>query len=285
MKKNIIMTCLLIGVFSSLGNAATMISGHNFSKSLPSDIAEAVRPGTIVILGESHAAAGESNFDQQNQFEFIKLLQEKHSNVHIGMEFIKYTQQDKLDLYLKGELTEAQFLQAINWGGNPYSAYREQILSVLNYDGWVHALNAPKLLTNAISKKGLANLTQEEQSFMPPQFSLGSELYRQRFYEIMAGGHGAPPIENLFASQSMWDDTMAWKAIEKFRSNPQQIMVIITGNFHVRYGGGLPDRLKVRGHNKVLTIIQAASLELTEQEREQLAQPHPTYGIIGDYVW
>ena len=124
---------------------------------------------------------------------------------------------------------------------------------------------------------------------MPPGFALGSEVYEKRFYEILGIVHGddndTDMIKNMFAAQCTWDDTMAWQALEKIKVNPQQVMVIIVGNFHARYGGGLQDRLKARGHKKILTIVQVTSEGLTDTDIESLIEPHPDYGVIADYLW
>ncbi|MCJ8276898.1 MAG: ChaN family lipoprotein, partial [Bdellovibrionales bacterium] len=199
-----------------------------------------------------------------------------------------YTVQDALDDYLKGDITEDEFKAAINWGGNPFEHYKQQILLPLEVMGWSHALNAPRELTRAIAREGLENISDDLKALMPPDFELGSDIYEKRFYEIMGVVHGntAPDfVVNMFAAQCTWDDTMAWKAVEKFNTNPQQIMVIIVGNFHARYAGGLADRLQARGFENIMTIVQVQNEGLSDQERVDLAEPHVDYGVIADYLW
>lgn len=252
------------------------------------EVAESINPGTIVILGETHATNGTQNLDQQNQVDFISALQAKYQNVHVGMEFINYTLQDQVDQYLDGDLTDDEFKSNIGWGGSPFESYKEQILAPLFRMGWTHALNAPRSLTRAIARNGLSELTESERALMPPNFSLGSEIYRKRFYEVMGDFHDndAPEyVKNMFAAQCTWDDTMAWQATEKVKVNPLQIMVIIVGNFHARYGGGLADRLRARGHSEIVTIVQVASEGLSDSEIEGLIKPHPVYGTVSDYIW
>ena len=278
---------LIVTAFSTLTIAAPLIQVSSGLDQTIDEVVDRVEPGTVVILGESHASAGANNLDQINQVEFIKALTEKYDNVHVGMEFINYTVQDSVDQYLRGELTDDEFKAAVGWGGNPFDEYQKQLLLPLEVMGWTHALNAPRTLTRAIAKKGLEDLTAEELSLMPPQFSLGSDIYKKRFYEIMGVTHddGNAVYKNMFAAQCTWDDTMAWKALEKFEANPQQVMVVIVGNFHARYGGGLEDRLRARGHNKIMTIVQVDSNQLSDQEKLDLIVPHKDYGVIADYIW
>jgi uncharacterized iron-regulated protein len=70
---------------------------------------------------------------------------------------------------------------------------------------------------------------------------------------------------------------MAWRALQHLDENPEDILVIIVGDFHVSYGGGLPDRLRARGAADVVTISQVL-------EKDEV-KVHPKYGARADFVW
>lgn len=265
--------------------ASLLISVMDSKEVTADEVVSTIEPGSVVLLGESHAGVLDKNSDQVNQVTFIKKLIEKYDNVHVGMEFIDYTVQKFLDQYLKGELTDEEFQKAIGWTA-PFLEYQQQILLPTSVLGWTHGLNAPRTLTQAIVKKGLDNLTSQQKALVPPNFQVGREIYRQRFYEAMGTSHGETPLyQRMFVAQSMWDDVMAWQTVQKFKTNPQQIMVIIVGNFHVRYGGGLADRLKARGLSNITSIVQIESEGLSEDETQAVLKPHSEYGIIADYLW
>lgn len=96
-----------------------------------------------------------------------------------------------------------------------------------------------------------------------------------------------PPklIEGCFLSQSVWDDTMAYTSVEYMNSYSEAVLVIIAGDFHVAYNGGLPDRLEKRGITKLITISQVNFYNLKRSERKALIQPHADWGIRADYIW
>ncbi len=244
----------------------------------------AVKPGQVVVLGEAHGTTVMA--DQQMQV--LETIRKNGLTVSVGMEFFSYPDQLAVDSWRRGDLAEADFLKKISWGqGFPFSSYRRQVQFPHLMSEFVVALNAPRSLTGKISKSGLESLSPEEQALMPPQFTLGNEAYFRRFQELMMGsGHVPTPaqLNNYFAAQSVWDETMAWKAQEFLQNNPHHVLVIIVGEFHVQYGGGLPDRLKARG--LPVTTFSLINLEgLSEVEQSQQVQPSSRDGSRADFVW
>ncbi|AZZ36498.1 hypothetical protein CIK05_06750 [Bdellovibrio sp. qaytius] len=155
------------------------------------------------------------------------------------MEFFNYTDQALINDFRAGQLSEDDFKAGIAWGSAmDFNLYGPQLL----FGDAGFGINIPRAVTGQISKNGLASLTPEQQLLMPPNFTLGNDSYKRRFFDVM-GGH-VPPEKfiNYFTAQSVWDETMAWQALNFVQNNPDFIYVIIVGEFHVAYGGGLPDR-------------------------------------------
>ncbi len=243
--------------------------------------------GTILVVGESHAIAGQSNVDQKNQYLLIQKLVSKHQNVSVGMEFIHWKFQNELDQFLDGKVSETQFLKEIGWSSaNPFEDYKSQIFEVLEGKGWAFALNAPKELTSFVGKNGLSALPADLKAFLPPNFNLGNAGYKQRFVNLMGdmSSHGVN-LDFYFQAQSIWDDSMAWKAVEIMKANPLGILVIIVGKFHATYGGGLPSRIIERGHPQVLTLIQRGDDENSSLDPSNDFLFSKDYGILSDYYW
>ena len=195
------------------------------------------------------------------------------------MEFFDFTQQTQLDAFLAGKITEADFLKAVKWGSIPFDFYREQVLAPLSMQGKTIALNAPRSLTSAISKSGLSALSEEQKKLLPPRFELGRDIYRERFTETMIDHVPKDAITRYFEAQSVWDDTMAHLASEFIKQNPEQVLVIIVGDFHAIYGGGLPDRLRARGQSDILVFSQIKSSSDDE------VTPHSEWGKRADFIW
>lgn len=284
--KNLIL-CLMASLICANLQASDLklISGSDQSKIELSELVKNIEPSSVIVMGESHAFKGYSKLDQLLQVKLIESLQEAGFKVSVGMEFISFTFQESLDAYLNSEIDEGQFLKNINWGKTPYENYKKQILSPLNNSGWTYGINAPRFLTKKIFRTGLGSLTPEERDLIPEDFEIGNDDYYERFVEAM-GGHGDPQfLKQAFTAQSVWDDTMAWNTNEIMKENSSDVFVIIVGNFHVRYGGGLVDRLYKRGLNNIISIIQTPNLKLDDIDREELAKPHEKYGEISTYVW
>lgn len=79
---------------------------------------------------------------------------------------------------------------------------------------------------------------------------------------------------------------MAWTATDYISSHPDSVLVIIVGEFHVQFGGGLKDRLKARlPRVQVLTFSQIITTDLTDEQVAAEIQPSIKYGPRADYLW
>jgi len=244
---------------------------------------QAVHPGHIVIVSEEH----DVEQHHVNQLAVLQVLKRLRLKISVGFEFLSYPGQPRVDEYVRGDLQEPEFLRAVHWGGYPFDWYRPLVLFPVEAGGFTLALNAPEPLARALAQKGVGGLSDTERSMLPPDFQLGSARYFERFASAV-GQHGelsGNAIRNFFAAQSAWDDTMAWQAVEYLRSHPDQVLVVIVGDFHASYGGGLPDRLRARGATKVLVISQVEGSGLDDAELQKSRMPDPRYGVRADFVW
>lgn len=245
-------------------------------------VASSIRPGTVVIVSENHDFVPHHD----NQVKFLEALaQAGLEKISVGMEFLTRNFQNAVDQFLAGLLPESEFLKAVEWGGNPFDLYRRQVLFPVSHGGTTLALNAPRELTGRISKVGLSGLTPEEMAELPPQVTLGSAEYFERFKLTMQDHVPAQAIQRYFEAQSVWDETMAWVTTEYLRQHPEQVVVIIVGDFHASYGGGLPDRLRARGAARVVTISQVNLQGLNAHEEGEFMLPHSRWGARADHIW
>ncbi|MEZ4871017.1 MAG: ChaN family lipoprotein [Bdellovibrionales bacterium] len=142
----------------------------------------------------------------------------------------------------------------------------------------------PKRINSSNFKGGAVQLTPELKRWMPPNFTLGNALYKQRFEDVMKDHVPPEKLDNYFASQSVWDETMAWRVSEFIKNHDQHVFVIIVGDFHAAYFGGLPDRLKARGVENLIVLSQVDSRHSDQKEFEELIDPHPEYGPRADFI-
>lgn len=149
------------------------------------------------------------------------------------------------------------------------------------------ALNAPEQVTRALAERGLDGLSDEERGLLPPGFTPGSTAYFERFAREVQqhGPMSESTVRTFFAAQSAWDDTMAWQAARFLAAHPEQVLVIIVGDFHASFGGGLPDRLWARGVTKTVVISQVDARGLDEAALRALLVPDSQYGPRADFIW
>lgn len=246
--------------------------GHLLSKA---------RPGTILLLGENHGLS--SHRDQH-----IQILNSLHAiglKVSVGLEFINYTDQAFVDQYRGDRIDESQFLKSIGWSGFGFEFYKPQLNFPIIENGEKSlGLNLPRSITSKISKQGLVGLTAEDIALMPPDFHVGRDSYKARFMDA-AGAHCKVP-ENCFAAQSAWDDTIAWQAVQFIQQNPEQVLVIIIGEFHVQYGGGTPDRILARWPSaNIVSLSQIWAEGMSDAEVADALLPSAVEGPRADFIW
>jgi uncharacterized iron-regulated protein len=274
---------LIFALLPAFASAAELRTGDRLKDVSLKEAVSGVRAGDVVLLGEQHGTETQPRF----QLQVMQALRAVGLRVSVGMEFFDYTTQSFLDDFRSGKIPEDVLLADVKWGqGFPFSSYRAQVLFPKLGESFTVALNAPMSLTGLIAKNGLASLTPEQRAVLPPDFTLGNDGYKARFAQA-AGGHIPDPrsFDNWFTAQSAWDDTMAWKAAGFLKEHPEQVLVIVVGQFHVDYGGGLPDRLRARGveHLTTFSLINLHG-EKPEEVRQEI-DPSPQYGPRADYLW
>ncbi|MDW8190379.1 MAG: ChaN family lipoprotein [Pseudobdellovibrionaceae bacterium] len=228
-------------------------NGQNLQYASWDEVAKEIQSGDILVLGETHYQWPVSDF----QVHILESLRSLGNKVHVGMEFLDFTKQPLVDALQDGVLSEKDFEKQA-WEGGDFEFYRRQILFPQKGLGErLVALNAPRALTRFVARHGLEKLPDSLRSLLPPNFELGNEKYFERFRKAMSHGIGEEGLRRYFAAQSIWDDTMAYRASEFLNSVSDGVFVIIVGEFHVAYGGGLPDRLQKRiPHRRIWTMSQ-----------------------------
>ena len=272
---------LIISLFCVQPAFSQLLDGQTLQPATSQDLVSRVKPGTVLLLGENHGLG--QHRDQH--IEILQALRARGLKVSVGLEFVNYTDQATLNEYRSQKIDESQFLKAIGWGGFSFDFYRQQLnFPDLQQNEKSVGLNLPRSITSHISKNGLASLTPEEAGLLPPNFSLGRDTYRQRFLQA-AGAHCKVP-ENCFVAQCAWDDTMAYTATEFLNTHPDQVLVIVVGEFHVQYGGGLAHRiLQRRPNTDILSLSQIWAEDMSAEEITQALQPSDVEGIRADYIW
>ncbi len=272
--------CLLLSS-TPLQVFAQIYDGRTLQVTSLDQITQNISPGSILILGENHGLA--AHRDQHMQI--LNQLHAQAFKVSVGLEFVNYTDQAFVNQYRSGELNDDQFLSLIDWKGISFDFYKQQfVLPNITEGEFSLGLNLPRQISSKISKTGLDSLTTNEKALLPPNFEVGRESYKERFREAV-GAH-CPNFENCFTAQSSWDDTMAWVATEFIKAHPDQVLVIIVGEFHAQFGGGLADRILKRDSKAQVRIVSQIWAEgFNEEDIQQSLQPSPLEGPRADFIW
>lgn len=277
-KINILMVFLF---FSACQSFAQFYDGRSLQETSLDQLTARIQPGSILFLGENHGLAAH----RDQHLEILKALKAQGLKVSVGLEFINYTDQSFVNSYRAGSMDETAFLNSIKWRGVSFDFYRQQLnFPDIKNNEYSLGLNIPMGITSKISKTGLSSLTSYEASLLPPNFTVGRDSYKARFMEA-AGAH-CKNAENCFVAQSAWDDTMAWQAVQFIQQHPDQVLVIVVGEFHVQYGGGFPSRVQARSpQTPLLTVSQIWAEGFTSTNIQQELQPSPLEGPRADFIW
>jgi uncharacterized iron-regulated protein len=202
----------------------------------------------LVCVGETH----DNLNDQRVELAVIRGLYRRFpGKIAIGMEMFRETQQPVLDRWVKGELTELEFLKASKWyetWGFDFGAYRDLLLFARENRIDVIALNPPKALQDAVRRTGLDNVPEDLRRELP---EIGeTDPWQRAVLQGVFGGHaghggGGASFDAFLRVQLLWEETMARKVVDYLESprGEGKRMVTITGGWHVKYGFGLPKKV------------------------------------------
>jgi uncharacterized iron-regulated protein len=249
------------------------------SLDLPLDeLLNGVHKGQVIFVGELHGL----KVTHDLQREVIKGLMARGFKVNVGIEHFSYLEQEALSAYLRGQLKEADLLKTVQLTG--FENWKEQLFLPLSGGGWSYGLNAPRWLTSKIAAVGYDLLSALEKQILPADFTLGNEGYRRRSMEAMGMVHPSTAFNNIFAAQSAWDDTSAMTIERLMTADPESVMVVMFGDFHIAYNGGLPDRLTQRGWTDWISVSQFCVDGFSPAQLTDSLKPDAAYGLRATYL-
>jgi hypothetical protein len=179
----------------------------------------------------------------------------------IGMEMFQRPFQEGLDRFLAGEIDETAFLKETEYFSRwkwDYRWYRPILLYAREHGLKVIALNSPRELNRKVSRGGgLKALTEEDYRWVARDIDLTIEAHRK---DVMAVFEGHPTMpgfdkEAFYASQCVWEDTMAASTARALDAHPDHRIVVLAGGFHVRKRFGIPLRAERRGAKPYAIIL------------------------------
>ncbi|MEM9815245.1 MAG: ChaN family lipoprotein [Cyanobacteria bacterium P01_D01_bin.6] len=247
--------------------------------SVEDDSFQALQSADVVYLGERH----DSTADHAAQLEIIAGLYAENPDLAIALEMFQRPFQPVIDRYLAGEISEAELViqtEYLERWGFPWEFYAPFLQFAQAHELPVLALNAPAEITRQVAREGLASLAGDDLRYIPPltEIDTSNADYRAFVAEAFGahGAHGGFNLDNFFAAQVMWDETMAMTIADFKTANPDTQVVVLAGNGHVIYGHGIPDRVERRlGDDLAQQIVILNPIEFFKEEG----------GAIADAFW
>ena len=240
----------------------------------------------VILVGETH-----TRFDHHLvQLEILKLLYQKSAKLAIGVEWFQQPFQQHLDAFIAGEINEEEMLHLTGYFERwryDYRLYRPILQYAREHKIPLIALNASKELTSALSESGFDDLPTELKAQLPESYDWSDKAYEKRLREVFdAHPEYSSEFKTFLRGQLTWDESMAERAAEYLRDNPESRMLVLAGSGHIAYGSGIPNRIKRRIDVEQYSILVSEDyLTLSENSADFLVlspvQALKPVGLIG----
>jgi uncharacterized iron-regulated protein len=240
----------------------------------------------LVYVGETH----DNLHAHQVQLQVIRDLHRRFpGRIAIGMEMFRQPQQQVLDRWTRGQLSELEFLQGTQWlktWSFDFGYYKAILDFAREQQVDVIALNPAAELQAAVRQNGLDALPEAVRSQLP---EIGEpDPYQREVMKAIYGGHlpteGA--FESFFRVQLLWEESMATTVVDYLRSprGTGKIVVMLTGAGHVEYGFGVPKKV-LRRMPLPYVIIAPTEIEIPP-EKQMLNVKLPEIPLLpADFIW
>lgn len=224
-------------------------------------LGDRARQTDVIYLGENH----DNSEHHAQQLEIIKQLQQDDNNADlaIGMEMFQRPFQPILDRYLAQEISESELREKTEYDtrwGFDWEFYAPILRYAQAQQIPIIALNTPEEITSKIAQTGIKSLKGSDFRYIPTlsEIHLDNEEYRQQIEEIyqqhVENGQGnSTDVDNFFAAQVLWDETMADAIASHYQNNSSTQIVVLVGKAHVMNDYAIPDRVIRRMNDKFFT--------------------------------
>jgi uncharacterized iron-regulated protein len=230
----------------------------------------AVADARLVYVGEAH----DNPASHRLQLEVIKSVAERYpGQLSLGMEMFNIGQQEALDQWVSGELSEKEFLKKSSWYNNwrmDYAYYRDILNYAREHRIPVIGLNATREMVKAFGRNPLDELDEETRNQLP-EIDLDDPYQNALVRAIFSDhGQGGSMLDGFLRVQTLWDETMAENIVKNMvEKGPEHRMVVMAGGNHVRFGFGIPRRVYRRLPTSY-ALVGNRELVIPEKKQAQL---------------
>jgi uncharacterized iron-regulated protein len=228
----------------------------------------------LVFIGEVH----DNPEHHLIQVQILQALGDRCGPITVAMEFFQRPSQETLDRYVRGDLKESEFLEALDWKrtwGYDYHLYRPLLLAARERSLKILAINAPAPIVRKVARKGLRGLTEQERSQVAGEIDLDNRAYREYLRETYKEHthQELKRFQDFYEAQCVREETMAETISNHLKEKGGKVLVF-AGNGHIAHKFGIPDRTLRRYPVPMATVIPYPLHAKTEIRRG-----------TADYVW
>jgi uncharacterized iron-regulated protein len=241
----------------------------------------------IIYVGETH----DNPASHRLELTLLQAMAGRYpGGVALGMEMFTPDQQETLDRWVSGELSDKAFVKQSRWQEQwqmDFDYYRPLLDFAREQKIPVIGLNAPKSLVKSAARQEFDALSDDELRRLPEMDR--EDPYHGAFVTAMYSdhGHGNSGLEGFRRVQTLWDETMA-ESVVRYLESPAgktRRMVVVAGGNHIRHGFGIPRRV-FRQLPTSYILIGSKELDIPEDKRDRLMDvevprfPMPPYDFL-----
>jgi uncharacterized iron-regulated protein len=214
----------------------------------------------VVLLGERHDSAPHHRW----QLDTLQALFARRPALVVGLEMFPRRVQPVLDAWVRGELSEDEFLRRTDWN-NAWRFDAALYLEIFRFARDRHipmqALNVDGALVRAVRRNGFAGVPegQREGISAPAPASAGYIAWLGGIFSQHAHGFAVKAddarVARFVETQLLWDRAMAQGLQQALAQHPGALVVGLMGSGHLVHGYGVPHQLANLGVRRQATLL------------------------------
>ncbi len=239
----------------------------------------------VMFFGELH----DDILLHQLEKELLYLLYLKNEKIAVSLEMFERDVQPVLNDYLKGKITETEFLEKSRPWPNYPTDYKPLVEYAKEKKLPVLASNVQRKYASMIAKQGkdaLKDLSATEKEYIAKNLVVLDDDYKIKFgqtmFSNMESAKGSPMhsmIDLLYAAQCLKDDTMAESINNFIEQNKNYKVIHYNGSFHSDAHLGTSQKLALLNSDLKIAVIAPIAVE----DSASLVYSND-YKTEGDYV-
>lgn len=237
------------------------VPGHGLIEA--STLLDQVAGNAAVLLGERHDQAAHHYW----QLETLRALHERRPELVLALEMFPRRVQPVLDAWVRGELSEDEFLQQSDWDTvwrfDP-ELYMDIFRFAREHGIPMRAVNVDSGFTRSVSQAGF-DATAESLREGVSRPAAPHPQYKQ-WLEGIYSLHPHPAhtdddeaarqaLANFIDAQLVWDRSMAQGISDALKEHPGALVVGLIGSGHLIHGYGVPHQLDDLGIGEHATLL------------------------------